>query len=271
MRVVEYTALTRMDGFAALDAAPLSGPGIGGFRFVRARRAERTGLRALVLERIRERIAGGRLRVTGSLAVLFVGSLTLAVIACGPRPAPPLAKARDAHALSRFAYTRATPAGGSQAGDTVKLPELAAVIEPAHAAGTSPISTSALPPARDASARFALPTKIEPLADTRPSLVRLAAAGGADEFIPLLPMVEVVTPEAPEADPMLPPEPTVKNKREIRRDRATRHKHSTPRARRAKSGVTPSGAAPKKIVRAPRWAQQMFDTPWQSTAFSYIR
>jgi hypothetical protein len=261
MRVVEYTALTRMDGFAALDAAPLSGPGIGGFRFVRARRAERTGLRALVLERIRERIAGGRLRVTGSLAVLFVGSLTLAVIACGPRPAPPLAKARDAHALSRFAYTRATPAGGSQAGDSVKLPELAAVIEPAHAAGTSPISTSALPPARDASARFALPTKIEPLADTQPSLVRLAAAGGADEFIPLLPMVEVVTPEAPEAE----------TNSEIRHDRATRHKRSTLRTRRAKSGVTPSGAAPKKIVRAPRWAQQMFDTPWQSTAFSYIR
>jgi hypothetical protein len=257
MRFVEYTALARMDGFAALDAAPFSGPGIGGFRFIPAKRAERTGLGGLIARRL----AHWRLRVTGSLAVLFVGSLTLAVIAgpascpCGVRPAPSTAAASDTNDISRFGYTRVTAA------EIPQIPELTAVIAPAHAAGTSPISTSALPPARGASARLALPTTIEPLADVRP--IQLAAAGGADELIPMLPMVEIVTPDAPAPEA----------KSEIRRDRATpaRHKTNTLRARRAKSGLTPSSGAPKKAPRAPRWAQQMFETPWQSKAFSYIR
>jgi hypothetical protein len=284
--VVEYMALPRafavlsgMDDFAALAGGPAADPAIGGFRIVRPR----SGLPPRVRARAMRRLARARQHVTGSLSLLFILGLALAILAgpssclCGLQQADAasLEMKGDATLLSRFAYTRASAIGSPSAthkGGT--LPKLAALVEPHEPAGTigtSPISTAAITPLSEARASTTrpaplgvLPTKIETLADAAPKPIRLAAAAPAeDSLIPMLPMVEIATPEAPETVTVeTETKPATHREAHHRRAFAHRHAHNS---RRASSYSSP------KIVRAPRWAKQMFETPWQSSAFSYIR
>ena len=289
MRLVEYMdlpqasgALTGLDGFAELAGGLGPDPAIGGFRVMRPRVSQRTRIKARILRRT----AGMRLRASGSLSVLFTGGLALAVLAgpasrpCDPlHTAPPLAAGSDARALSELADTHAsqielarTPAAQ---GREDPLTELAA-LDPnpaARAEAPSPIETAAIPAVRTSRARLvglarlgALPSKIDTLAAAKPEPIHLAAAApAADVPAPLLPVIEVSTPDqlatATAAD-----ETHTRHKRTISKRRRTR----TQRARGARSS-DPAVIAAQKYARAPRWAQQMFDNPWQSKAFSYIR
>jgi hypothetical protein len=156
------------------------------------------------------------------------------------------------------------------------------MIETVDPAGSSPISTSALPPpaeepVREALARSArlgvLPTRIEALTDAKPKPIRLAAASPADDLlIPTLPMVEIETPDAAGAT-AVEPEPQAASDTQTAREPVVskRRNRSALRARKARSNADPASVAAKRYARAPRWAQQMFETPWQSKAFSYIQ
>lgn len=288
MRVVEYragtdasaeAALTPMDDFAALRANRAALPAIGGYRILRPRPVRRPPAPSRTLQRL----ASARLRATGFLSVLFVGGLGLAVLAgpancpCHARLAAAPETLRDARLLSRFAYMKAAPIDPDAA---LPMLSMAALVEPYEAPGSSmgasPISTSAIAPlgkepARDADtwrARVAgFPAKIETLSEAAPKLVRLAAASPPeDDLTPTLPVLVITTPAAPEVTAV-----EVKADQDAAPEHASRQRNrSASRARRAKRKAAKAGAS-IKVAGAPRWAQQMFDTPWQSSAFSYIR
>jgi hypothetical protein len=139
-------------------------------------------------------------------------------------------------------------------------------------AGVSPISTSALKPLRDvpavrsdevpATSAGRLPVKLEEVADAGPEPVRLAAASDVETDVPpTLPAIEVATPPASDITALdTERAPLAANRTKKRRA------YRTPTTLRAKS---------KKQVgepqRSPKWAQQMFVTPWQTKAFSYTQ
>jgi hypothetical protein len=246
------------------------------------------------------RTSGGRVRATGTLSVLFVGGLGLAVLA-GPASCPcdrnvvASADVPDTPpSLSRFTYAIASAAvehGLPRASMELTaapvaeegLPTLSnvAMIEPEEPAGSSPITTSAI----DALAARAanppshiglLPPTPEALSDNAPRQIELAAAApgeGADELAPVLPPVvidtplteiEVVDPDSRAAEPAA--EPATEKKRPPKH--ASPHKHEA-RARAPIASTKPDRR--EKLAKVPRWAHQMFDTPWQNKAFSYIQ
>jgi hypothetical protein len=150
------------------------------------------------------------------------------------------------------------------------------------AAGGSPITTSALERAQearvsedDAPNAGPLPSKIEQIADAPPLPVRLAAASSVESDVPpTLPVGEVATPprnevtatEADEREPAATAPPKVRAAH--KRTPARAYRSPVQQAARQKSKkATDSQLA----QRAPRWAQQMFATPWHSQAFSYTR
>ena len=162
-----------------------------------------------------------------------------------------------------------------------ELPALstAALIEPEESAvGVSPITTSALEPSRDAAAIASdvlpatsagrLPGKIEQLADAGPENVKLAAASDVDDRR----AADAADHRGGDAagGATSPPieserEPVAKTRRAKKRTalRAYRTSNDLAGSRGKKSGE----AAPK----SPKWAQQMFVTPWQTRAFSYTQ
>ncbi len=87
--------------------------------------------------------------------------------------------------------------------------------------------------------------------------------------MPTLPIAEIATPEEPEALPAkTEAKPAISETHHSEAHAvAKHHPRSVLHARRARNRVDPA----KKYGRAPRWAQQMFENPWQSKAFSYIR
>ncbi len=291
MRVVEYWTLpqpsgvlTGLDGFAELAGALSMDPAIGGFRIVRPRHSHHGRIRARALRRR----ASARLQASGSLSVLFICGLALSVLA-GPSSCPcepghsdamPLAAVGDAQTLSRFAYSRASEIGlarpapaGSEVTPLTKLASLVDAYAPAYAAAASPISTAAITPATQTREIFvrpahlgALPTKIEKLAAAQPEPIRLAAVTPATDVpVPLLPVIEIIAPDD------MPEATTTADEADASRTRAiSKRRHHARRARKARSS-DPAVNAAQKYARAPRWAKQMFDNPWQSSAFSYIR
>jgi hypothetical protein len=276
-------ALSALDGFAEL-AGGSGDPGLGGFRIMRARPSQLARFKTRALRRT----ANMRLRASGSLSVLFIGGLALAVLA-GPASCPcdplhaalPLSVAgSDARTLSRFAYTRASEIEPARAAGerqrVAPLTKLAALVDPyesTYASAPSPISTAAIPEASTSRKPLAglahlgaLPTTIETIAPAQPEPIRLAAVTPATDVpVPLLPVIDVVTPDAPEA-PTVAAEKHAAHKHIVSKRRRTQ-------ARRARKGRSsdPAVVAAQKYAHPPRWAQQMFDNPWQSKAFSYIR
>ena len=112
-----------------------------------------------------------------------------------------------------------------------------------------------------------MPAKIEQLADAGPENVKLAAASDVTSDVPpTLPTIEVATPPADDVAASEPErEPVAKTRRAKKRTalRAYRTSNDLAGSRGKKSGeVSP---------KSPKWAQQMFVTPWQTHAFSYTQ
>ena len=242
-------------------------------------------------------MSGARMRATGTLSVLFVGGLGLAVLAgpascpCDRKVAASAEVPNSPPSLSRFTYAIASAAvehGLPRASVELAaapiadegLPTLSnvAMIDPEEAPGTSPITTSAI----DALAARAasppshiglLPATPETLSDDAPRLIQLAnaAPGEAAELAPVLPPVVVDTPltEIEMVDPdSQAAEPATERKRPRKHASPRKHNSRDSRARAPAASTKPDRA---KLAKVPRWARQMFDTPWQTKAFSYIQ
>lgn len=271
-----------LDQFASLSDYSSDATTVGGYRVLPSRRTapRKTHRSAATTAPTR---SGARMRWTGSLSVLFIGGLGLAVLA-GPAncPCSSAFQVAEQSSLARLGYVQNARimAQRETLQPDAKLPALstAALIAPEESAvGVSPITTSALEPSRHATA-FAsdelpatsagrLPAKIEQVADSGPENVKLAAASDVTTDVPpTLPTIEVATPPtddvaANEAEST----PVAKTRRAKKRTalRAYRTPNDLAGRRRKKAGE----AAPN----SPRWAQQMFVTPWQSRAFSYTQ
>lgn len=181
-------------------------------------------------------------------------------------------KAADLKPVTEATSAGALPPPAEQAVATVPPAEASAI-------DVSSITTSALEPthaplvAGEAPAASAAPApRLTEVGDDAPVPVRLAAAPDVETDVPpTLPTVEVSTPPrmeitAKEADEAAPAKRTVKS--------SSARKRSGKRATRAYR--SPSTAAKKKVnptdpTPPPKWAQQMFNNPWQSQAFSYTR
>jgi len=255
-------SLACLDSFAALHMYPTGEPEIAGFRFMRAKEARHS----LLLKRVTRPIVR-------PLPLLFFGALALAILA-RPSSEPHAALSHDVDNLARFAYAQPSTAFDARVEGQARLEFAAFTQGPSDVgSGSSPITTSALPTATRTPVREVLaepahlgvpPLRIETLAAAPPRLVRLAAAAPEDtELAPVPPMVEIVTP-SPSDDPGIFETKSEPGPEAAHRSHAPKPRAASAHKRRAKN-------ASKKVSRAPRWAQQMFDNPWQSSAFSYVR
>ena len=270
-----------LDQFASLSSYSSEATTVGGYRLLPSRRTapRKTHRSATTAGTTR---GAARIRWTGSLSVLFIGGLGLAVLA-GPANCPcSSAFIAEQSSLARLGYVQNARmmAEREMVQTDAELPALstAALIEPEESSvGVSPITTSALEPSREAAAIASevlpatsaarLPAKIEQVADAGPENVRLAAASDVTTDVPpTLPTIEVASPPAADvaADESERP-PVAKSRRAKKRTALRAYRTSNDLAGRR--GKKTSEPAPK----SPKWAQQMFVTPWQSRAFSYTQ
>jgi hypothetical protein len=273
-----------LDQFASLSSYSSEATTVGGYRLLSSRRtaARKTHRSAATAGTAR---GGARIRWTGSLSVLFIGGLGLAVLA-GPAncPCSSAFAVAEQSSLARLGYVQNAHmvAEREMVQPDAELPALssAALIEPEEsAAGVSPITTSALEPSREATAVTSevlpatssarVPAKIEQLADAGAENIKLAAASDVTTDVPpTLPTIEVATP--PEDRVETAPAPTRKSV-----DKARNAKKRALRAYRTSNEVTLRAKAKTQVgdptKQAPKWAQQMFVNPWQSRAFSYMQ
>lgn len=272
-----------LDQFASLRSYS-SAPAVGGYRMLapkgrnagRERRPSAVSRSAAAAISAFAAMTRARVRVTGSLAMLFVGGLGLTVLA-GPANCPCTSDLNVAErsSLVRLGYVENAHFVGTREQMTPQLPALsvAAAVEPAESSvGESPITTSALEPSREIAAMTregsstvsvaALPP-IEPLSDAGP-VVRLAAASDIESDVsPELPVITARTPPAKLAVSDVEDEtPRAKRKKALRAYR-------TPIAKSERHAARPGDE--QLVKRAPKWAQQMYVTPWQMQAFSYTR
>lgn len=282
-----------LDQFAALRS--YSSDGVGGYRVLARKRPEKhTAARRLAstaaetlsaMSRSLSALPRARVHLTGSLSVLFMCGLGLAVLA-GPANCPCTADAQMAETSSMMRLGYVENAHFVSTHDDIaasaELPTstVAALVEPSeNVTGESPITTSALVPAaevvtakREGLSTLSagkLPARIEPLADAGPT-VRVAAMTSDEgdiesDLAPALPVILARTPPAKivaQADN--DDAPRVKRKKNLRAYR-------TPVAKSAKQHAARNGEDQFAVKRAPKWAQQMYVTPWQTQAFSYQR
>jgi len=272
-----------LDQFASLSSYSSDATTVGGYRVLSSQRqAPRKTHRFTAKTAVATR-GGARMRWTGSLSVLFIGGLGLAVLA-GPAncPCSTAFAVAEQSSLARLGYVQNVRlmTEREQVQPDAELPALstAALIEPAESAvGVSPITTSALEPSREAAAIASdelpatnagrLPAKIEQVADAGPENVKLAAASDVTTDVPpTLPTIEVATPPTDGLAASEPDrDPVAKSRRAKKRTavRAYRTPNGLAGSRGKKSG--------EPAAKSPRWAQQMFVTPWQSRAFSYTQ
>jgi hypothetical protein len=263
-----------IDDFTAIKAAGVAAPRIGGYRVLLPRHIGRPLVPTIA------RLAGARMRATGLLTVLFVGGLGLAVLA-GPASCPcdlaPGASASaeassGARGVARFAYLKQSAMVVASAPEPPGL-SAAILVEPAEA-HASPISTSAIEPPEKASVHEGyarrsgiLPAKFEELTDAVPTKAIRLAALEEGEGAPMLPVVLVDTPPIPEIAAV---------DAEADAEKRLRQKHMSSRRRaigthpaKTRSAALSGPGSTSKRGKVPRWAQKMFETPWQSKAFSY--
>jgi len=291
-----------LDQFAALRTYPSSPTGAGGYRVL----APRRDLRPRTAWRLTDVAlrARSRLRFSGSLSVIFIGGLALAVLA-GPANCPCNVSAFDSTtSLSRLGYvqtaslsTTRTPAQ-TNIDDAINAAPLASQAE---LLAPDSISTGTLGVAdvktetrslRDVPALAAdeivparakrLPSEIVPLADSQPAEIKVASVSPAQaDLLPVLPSLESAGPatvaaieiastaadadDEPRAAADAPRRETAAHNEAPRRH-AARH--------RAVKRLYQQAADPRnppEHKRYPKWAKQMFDSNWQSQAFSYTR
>jgi hypothetical protein len=257
-----------LDQFAALRTYASAKPAVGGYRVLTPHREPQRTL--VPRSQTIAALARARMRLTGVLSVMFVGGLGLAVLA-GPASCPcsSVFSVADKSSLSRLGYVQNAAMMSTR--DELPILSTAALVEPEESAtGVSAITTSALEPSRevatlrgddlDASTIGRLPVKVEQLTDAAPATIRLAAASIIESDLPAtLPVVEVAMPPMAEE---IAAEPEREPVAEVRSPR----KRTTTRAYRKVN--KPSA---QQVERSPKWAQQMFVTPWQSKAFSYTQ
>lgn len=271
-----------LDQFASLSDLSRDATTVGGYRVLSPRRTAACKTRRSALAAAR---SGGRLRWTGSLSVLFIGSLGLAVLA-GPAncPCSTAFTLAEQSSLARLGYVQTarlmTERETLQPQSELRVLSTAALIAPEESAvGESPITTSALEPAREtttvardempATTAGRLPARIEQVADAGPENIQVAAASDVTTDVPpTLPTIEVATPPTDDTAATEPErEPVAKARRAKKRTSLRAYRTSNDITLRAKS-KTQVGDPTKQ---APRWAQQMFVNPWQSRAFSYTQ
>lgn len=246
-----------LDQFASLRTYSGAAPGASGYRVLSQRRSTQRRVTARALSPMTSAalaaLARARLRLTGFLSVLFVGCLGLAVLA-GPASCPSCSDSSH---------------GAQLASSTL----LEADVIPA---GVSPITTSALEPSREAvpakhdsptsSVIGHLPAEIVTVSDAGPSVQLAALASPVSDVPELLPAVEVTSPTTKIT--ARETEAGSEGKSHPRRNRVIRA-YRTPIAKTAKHA--PRVGDYQLVQRAPRWAQQMYVSPWQTQAFSYTR
>ena len=275
-----------LDQFAALRSYSSAAPTSGGFRVLSSHGEARRQSHRSIAPTVGAR-PGARTRLTGFLSVLFVGGLGLAVLA-GPAncPCSTAFTVANQSSPSRLGYAQNAILVTTRevASDDAAVPTrtTAALIEPQESAeGISPITTSAVEPSSDvptvkgddlpASAVDRLPVNIEQVADAEPATIKLAAAAIIDnDSPPSLPVIDVATPpmhDATASERERGREPVAKS-RAVRKHTPVRA-YRTPKQQAVQAKTSnPDGA---RVARAPKWAQQMFVTPWQSRAFAYTQ
>ncbi len=252
-------ALRVTDAFAALQAGS-GDPALGGYRILRPSAVAAPTVRGRGVSTF----AVGRL-----LSVLLAAALGAAALA-GPASCPCAPAGGETAGLARFAYAK----------EAVLVPESSApailaamLVEPAAAKDASAMSTAAIAtlPAvarRGSSLTIAdgLPPKLETIADAGPPPLRLASASLSDDPPEALPQV---VPTPPLLDILATDAKPEHSEHKSQRRHYRRARHFAAR-HRAKADSASAGGA-MTVPRAPRWAQQMYVTPWQSKAFSYSR
>ena len=271
-----------LDQFASLSSFASEASTVGGYRVLPSRRtAPRKTHRSAAIATTATTRGGARVRWTGSLSVLFIGGLGLAVLA-GPAncPCSSAFAVAEQSSLARLGYAQNARmmVEREMAQPDVEPPALstAALIEPEEGAvGVSPITTSALESSRESTAIASevlpapgaprLPANIERLADAGPENVKLAVASDVmTDVPPTLPAIEVAPPTEDVAAGEHERELVAKARRAKKRTAVRAYRTPNDLARRAKKAGEPAANSPK-------WAQQMFVTPWQSRAFSYTQ
>ena len=275
-----------LDQFASLSSYSSDATTVGGYRVLPSQRpAPRKTHRSTSTATTATARNSARMRWTGSLSVLFIGGLGLAVLA-GPAncPCSSAFTIAEQSSLARLGYVQNARmmVERETLQPEAELPVLstAALIEPEESAiGVSPITTSALEPSRHATAIASdelpttnagrLPAKIEQVADAGPESVKLAAASDVTTDVPpTLPTIEVATPPEDSVEPA----PSLRRKSV---DKARNAKKRALRAYRTSNEVKLRAKAKTQVgdptKQAPKWAQQMFVNPWQSRAFSYTQ
>ena len=278
----EENFLRVLDQFASLRTYSSAAPAVGGYRVLTPKRMTHRAKAQAPAVAARAR---ARIRWTGSLSVLFVGGLGLAVLA-GPAncPCSTALAVTEQSSMARLGYVQNATmmTARESASDDTKLPALttATLVEPQESVGgVSPITTSALEPSRDvptvkrddpsATSAGRLPVEIEQVADATPEPVKLAAAESMDSDVPpTLPSVEVATPPVSRITASEPEHAPATKSRSVRKRTPVRAyrtpKQQTVQAKTGNPDVT-------RVGRAPKWAQQMFVTPWQTRAFAYTQ
>ncbi len=289
-----------MDQIAGLSA-PRSLPPIaaGGYRVLDVRRDRPRPSRAAALAPL----TGKPMRMRGFLTALFAGGLGLAVLA-GPATCPTCDPAQaggqlDAkRILSRLTYTpgeavelaarEAPPLARSdvppvaERGTPPALSELALLEPQDTASSNAPISTAAIDPAPQRAPDTApatanepapratkLPEKIEELSDQGPPQTEIAAATVESEPQPPLPPVGSTT--LPLKDVAVDPEEPAPRVQAPRKHIPIKARDAKPRARGSRNAApsAPRLYSPNKYAQVPGWAAKMFETPWQTKAFSF--
>ena len=277
-----------LDQFAALDS--YSSDATGGRRL--SRDAPRSAPPARNLSHslpapTRSQRAGARMRWTGSLSVLFIGGLGLAVLA-GPANCPCTSAfaVAEQSSLARLGYVQNVrmltereieAAAGRRADDAFdhRAPRAGARSRPA--CRRSPPRRSSRramsPPVRATTspATQRRPPACKDRGGSRrrgPSTVRLAAASNVETDVPpTLPVIEVATPPR-QVTPLRTDDesgPVAASRYAKKRCDARLSHADDDCARKSKK------SAWRTAQRSPKWAQQMFVTPWQTQAFSYTQ
>ena len=275
-----------LDQFAALRSFRDDASAVGGYRVLTPKRETKHKThRAIAEAPALAARARARIRWTGSLSVLFVGGLGLAVLA-GPAncPCSSAVSVANQSSMSRLGYVQKAALVNTRefALHNAELPTIttAALVEPQESAdGVSPITTSALEPPRDmpavkgddlsATAVGRLPVKIEQVADAVPATIRLAAASIVDSDVPpTVPVIEVAPPpKHDETASERKREPVTKSR--LVRKRTPMRAYRTPKQQAVNAKA--NEADQTQVARAPKWAQQMYVMPWQTRAFAYTQ
>jgi hypothetical protein len=289
-----------MDDIAGLRG-PRSLPPIaaGGYRVLDVRRDRPRPSRAAALAPL----TGRPMRMRGFLTALFAGGLGLAVLA-GPATCP---TCDPGHAdgqldakriLSRLTYTpgeavelaareappldRPDVPAVAERGMPPALSELALVEPQNTASSNAPISTAAIDPAPErvpdtapatatqpAPRAAKLPEKIEQLSDQGPPQTEIAAATVESEPEP--PLSPVGSTTLPLKDVAVDPEEPAPRVQAPRKHIPIKARDAKPRAKGSRNAApsAPRLYSPNKYAQVPGWAAKMFETPWQTKAFSF--